>query len=74
MGHSISECSSDTKKFFRWGKAGNMVDDCKHKIMICFNYGEEGHISTQCQKLKEAQFGGKVFALARNQPSFNCYY
>ncbi|XP_050914988.1 uncharacterized protein LOC127129930 [Lathyrus oleraceus] len=32
---------------------------------ICYNGGEMGHISTNCQKPKKAQLGGKAFALSR---------
>lgn len=37
--------------------------------MTCFNYGEQSHIRTQCQKLKRAQLGGKVFALSGTDTS-----
>ncbi|XP_058745873.1 uncharacterized protein LOC131618723 [Vicia villosa] len=43
------------------------TSECKHKEMICFNRGEEGHIGNQCQKPKKAQVGGKLFALAGTQ-------
>lgn len=32
--------------------------------MTYFNYGEPGHISTQCHKPNKAQSSGKVFALS----------
>ena len=35
--------------------------------MICFNYREEGHIGSQCQKPKRAQTSGKVFTLVEDQ-------
>ncbi|XP_058754443.1 uncharacterized protein LOC131627620 [Vicia villosa] len=47
----------------RCGKMGHAMSDCKHKDMVCFTCGEEGHIGSQCPK-KKAQSGGKVFALA----------
>ncbi|XP_050915018.1 uncharacterized protein LOC127129967 [Lathyrus oleraceus] len=31
--------------------------------LTCINYGEEGHISTKCNKPKKEQANGKVFAL-----------
>ncbi|XP_058741057.1 uncharacterized protein LOC131613400 [Vicia villosa] len=46
---------------------GHAISECKHKEMVCFNYSEEGHIGNQCQKSKQAQAGGKVFALAGTQ-------
>ena len=32
--------------------------------MVCFNYGEGGHISAQCKKPKKTQGAEKVFALS----------
>lgn len=32
-------------------------------MLTCYNCGEPGHISTNCQKPKKAQSGGKVFAM-----------
>ena len=43
--------------------------DCRVNIPIYYNYGEQGYISTNCQKLKKLQAGGKVFALAESQPT-----
>ncbi|XP_058762580.1 uncharacterized protein LOC131635962 [Vicia villosa] len=34
------------------------------KTVTCYNFGEEGHISPRCTKLKKNQSGGKVFALS----------
>ncbi|XP_058726174.1 uncharacterized protein LOC131597497 [Vicia villosa] len=47
----------------RFGNMGHAMSDCKHKDMVCFTCGEEGHIGSQCPK-KKAQSSGKVFALA----------
>ncbi|XP_058734000.1 uncharacterized protein LOC131605689 [Vicia villosa] len=66
-GHKSNACIGDVKRCFLCGRVGHEIADCKHKEVICFNYGEEGHISSQCQKLKKAQSGGKVFALAGTQ-------
>ncbi|XP_058752048.1 uncharacterized protein LOC131625168 [Vicia villosa] len=38
-----------------------------HKEVICFNCGEEGHISGKCQKPKREPGSEKVFALAGTQ-------
>ena len=48
-------------------KTGHVASECKHKEVICFNYGEEGHIGSQCQKSKKAHTSVKVFALAKIQ-------
>ncbi|XP_058725591.1 uncharacterized protein LOC131596872 [Vicia villosa] len=45
------------------------IAECRHKQVICLNYGEEGHIGAQCQKPKRAQTGGKIFALVGTQIS-----
>ncbi|XP_058784351.1 uncharacterized protein LOC131659135 [Vicia villosa] len=47
--------------------SGHTTPECKHKEVICFNCGEEGHISTQYQKPKKAPGSGKVFSLAGTQ-------
>lgn len=62
MGHRANECKSYGKKCFKYGKAGHNITDCKRNVMTCFNCVEPGHTSTQFQKPKKAQFGGKVFA------------
>ncbi|XP_050919199.1 uncharacterized protein LOC127136709 [Lathyrus oleraceus] len=44
-----------------------MANECKSVGVVCYNYGETGHISTNCQKPKKTQdvkVGGKVFALS----------
>lgn len=37
--------------------------DGLQKCWAYYNYGEQGHISTNCHKPKKVQSGGKVFAL-----------
>lgn len=37
---------------------------CKINVMTYYNCGEQGHISTNCQKSKKAKSGGKVFTLS----------
>ncbi|XP_058783222.1 uncharacterized protein LOC131657888 [Vicia villosa] len=50
--HQSNACTGEVKRRFRCGKAGHGIADCKHKAAICFNYNEDGQISTQCQKMK----------------------
>ncbi|XP_058782596.1 uncharacterized protein LOC131657129 [Vicia villosa] len=59
-GHKSNACIGDVKRCFPCGKVKHEIPDCKHKEVICFNCGEEGHISSQCQNLKKAQSGGKL--------------
>ncbi|XP_058774901.1 uncharacterized protein LOC131649168 [Vicia villosa] len=66
-GHRANECQKDVKKYFKYGKAGHMVADCRTKVPTCYNCGEEGHINTHCQKPKKTQGNGKVFALVGAQ-------
>ncbi|XP_058784152.1 uncharacterized protein LOC131658921 [Vicia villosa] len=66
-GHKSTMCTAEVKRCFCCGKTGHAISECKHKEMVCFNCGEEGHISSQYQKPKQAQAGGKVFALAGTQ-------
>ncbi|XP_050889210.1 uncharacterized protein LOC127094413 [Lathyrus oleraceus] len=40
LGHRISECKSDVKKFYKCGKSGHLVADCKENVVTCYNYGE----------------------------------
>ena len=35
--------------------------------MTCYNCGEQGHISTKCDKPKKEQARGKVFALSGSE-------
>lgn len=53
---------------FKYGKAGHRATDYRSNNVTCFNYGKRGHISTQCEKPKKAQSGGKVFALSGAGP------
>lgn len=64
MRHHENECKSYDHKCFKSGKPGHRIVDCKSNVMTCYNCGDLGHISTQFQKLKKAQSGGKVFALS----------
>ena len=57
------------KRFFRCGKKGHTIADCKHDDIVCFNCGEEGHTSPQCKQHKKVQASGEVFALAGTQTS-----
>lgn len=50
---------------FKCGKTGHRVADCRINNLTCFNCRERGHISTQREKPKKAQTGGKVFASNR---------
>ncbi|XP_050890061.1 uncharacterized protein LOC127095408 [Lathyrus oleraceus] len=61
LGHRALECTS--MKVFKCGKSGHHASECKRAIVTCFNFGEQGHIRTQCQKSKQAQSSGRVFAL-----------
>jgi len=45
------------------------VAECKRGDIVCYNCDEEGHLSSQCKKLKKTQASGKVFALTGTQTS-----
>lgn len=64
IGHCANECSSAEKKCYKCGKTWHFIDDCKGNIVNCYNYGDQGHISTNCQKPRKVHSGGKVFALS----------
>ncbi|XP_050916565.1 uncharacterized protein LOC127131692 [Lathyrus oleraceus] len=52
---------------FKCGKAKHRVVECKSDVVVCFNCGETGQISTQCQKPKKTQdvkADGKMFGLS----------
>ncbi|XP_058732748.1 uncharacterized protein LOC131604317 [Vicia villosa] len=66
-GHKSTVCAVKVNRGFRCGKTGHAISECKHKKMVYFNCGEEGYIGSQFQKPKQAQAGGKVFALAGTQ-------
>ncbi|XP_050895586.1 uncharacterized protein LOC127102229 [Lathyrus oleraceus] len=51
---------------------GHRVAECKNDGPTCYNCGEQGHISTQCQKPKKtvgtaAQINGRVFTLSGSE-------
>ena len=66
-GHKSNTCTGEVRRCYRCGKKGHEVADYPHKDVVCFNYNEEGHTSTQCKKPKKPQASGKVFALAGTQ-------
>ncbi|XP_058786668.1 uncharacterized protein LOC131661225 [Vicia villosa] len=68
-GHKSNVCTREVKRCFRCRNTGHEIADCKYKAVVYFNYGEERHISTQCQKPKKEPTGGKVFGLAETQTS-----
>ncbi|XP_050890786.1 uncharacterized protein LOC127096237 [Lathyrus oleraceus] len=65
LGHRVS----DVKKYYKCGKSGHLVADCKDNVVTCYNYGEPGHINIHCVKPKKASIGGKVFSLTGTQNS-----
>lgn len=65
--HCAPECKSTTMNCFKCGKPCHCVADCRSNNLTWFNCGERGHISTQCEKPKKAQSGGKVFALSGSE-------
>lgn len=50
--------------YFKCGKLGHRVVNCKGNVVTYYNCGEQCHISTNCKKLKKTRSGGKVFALS----------
>lgn len=56
-------------KCYKCGKARHLFVDCKNEGVTCFNYGETGHIRTQCQKPKKDKKDERVFALEGTQTS-----
>ncbi|XP_058767704.1 uncharacterized protein LOC131641421 [Vicia villosa] len=63
-GHRANECNKNFVKCFKCDKLGHKAVDCKVSLGVtCYNYGEQGHISTKCDKPKKEQAKGKVFAL-----------
>lgn len=63
MGHCANECKKNVLRCFKCGKTGYHGVDYTSDGMIYYNYDEHAHISTNFQKPKKAQSGGKVFAL-----------
>lgn len=62
IGHHANECSNAEKKCYKCGKTGHFIADSMGNVVTFYNYGEQGHISTNCQKAKKAQSGGIFFA------------
>ena len=58
---------AEVNRCFHYGNTRHAIYECKHKEMICFNYGKEGHIGSLCQKPKKVQTSGKVFTFAENK-------
>src|SRR4051812_37041200 len=56
-----------SEKCFKCDQVGHIGADYKKKVVTCYNYGEEGHISPNCTKPKKNQSGGKVFALTGSE-------
>lgn len=67
LGHRANECKNNDLKFFKRGKTGHRVVYCRNVVPIYYNCSELGHISTNCQKPKKAQSGGKVFSFTRTE-------
>ncbi|XP_058741056.1 uncharacterized protein LOC131613399 [Vicia villosa] len=63
----VADGKRASRGYARADVTGHAISECKHKKMVCFNYSEEGHIGSQYHKSKQAQAGGKVFALAGTQ-------
>ncbi|XP_050897050.1 uncharacterized protein LOC127103852 [Lathyrus oleraceus] len=61
IGHYANECSSAEKKCYKCGKTWNFITDCKDNGVTCYNYGEQGHISTNFQKPNKAPSEGFFF-------------
>ncbi|XP_050890117.1 uncharacterized protein LOC127095478 [Lathyrus oleraceus] len=62
LGHHAPECTA--LNCYSSGKVGHLVVERKSIVVTCFNYGEQGHISTHFQKSKkiiDAKVQGKVF-------------
>ncbi|XP_058725487.1 cellular nucleic acid-binding protein homolog [Vicia villosa] len=64
-GHRISEGPRSNATCFKCGKVGHKSHECRGGSKVtCYNYGEQCHISTKCDKPKKDQLKGKVFALS----------
>ena len=45
--------------------ASHKIVDCRFSANVTYyNCGEQGHVSTKCEKPKKEQAGGKMFALS----------
>lgn len=64
ISHHANECSSFEKKCYKCEKIGHLIADCMGNVMTYYNYGEQGHISTNFQIPNKARSGGKFFGLS----------
>ncbi|XP_058760712.1 uncharacterized protein LOC131634047 [Vicia villosa] len=64
-GHRAVDCTKVEVTCFKCGKASHKENKCGNGSSVtCYNYGEQGQVSTQCDKPKKEQVKGNVFALS----------
>ncbi|XP_058756724.1 uncharacterized protein LOC131629935 [Vicia villosa] len=63
-GNHANECNKNFGKCLKCDKPGHKVVDCRvGSSVTCYNFCEQGHISTKCDKPKKEQAKEKAFAL-----------